>query len=77
MELEIWSFVRATCWRSNVVSSVSCLWISVVSSGPSCDLPGFVGAGWVDAVVDDQTATELEDAILTRARQLRISGLAQ
>ena len=34
-------------------------------------------AGWVDAVVDDQTATELEDAILTRARQLRISGLAQ
>ncbi|MCZ6755920.1 MAG: DUF3576 domain-containing protein [Gemmatimonadetes bacterium] len=33
--------------------------------------------GWVDAKVDDQTATELEDAILTRARQLRISGLAQ
>ena len=34
-------------------------------------------AGWVDAEVDDKTATELEDAILTRARQLRISGLAQ
>ena len=34
-------------------------------------------AGWVDAEVDDQTATALEDAILTRARQLRISGLAQ
>ncbi len=34
-------------------------------------------AGWTDAEVDDQTSTDLEDAILTRARQLRISGLAQ
>lgn len=34
------------------------------------------GAGnWVDQTVDGQTATELEDAILTRARQLRIAGL--
>ena len=34
-------------------------------------------AGWTDAAVDDQTSTDLEDAILTRARQLRISGLTQ
>jgi hypothetical protein len=27
---------------------------------------------WVDARVDQRTATDLEDAILTRARQLRI-----
>ncbi len=33
------------------------------------------GAGnWVDAEVDKSTATELEDTILTRARQLRISA---
>ncbi len=32
-------------------------------------------AGWVDAEVDKQTATDLENAILTRARQIRISGL--
>jgi hypothetical protein len=31
--------------------------------------------GWIDSAVDGQTATELEDAILTRARQLRIAGL--
>ena len=31
--------------------------------------------GWVDAKVDQQTATDLENAILTRARQLRIAGL--
>lgn len=30
-------------------------------------------AGWEDAAVEANTATELEDAILTRARQLRIS----
>ena len=32
-------------------------------------------AGWVDAEVDKQTAIDLENAILTRARQIRISGL--
>ena len=32
-------------------------------------------AGWVDAKVDERTATDLENAILTRARQIRISGL--
>ncbi len=32
-----------------------------------------VGA-WVDAPVEQQTATDLEDAILTRARQLRIAS---
>jgi hypothetical protein len=32
-------------------------------------------AGWVDAEVAEQTATDLENAILTRARQIRISGL--
>ena len=29
---------------------------------------------WVDAQVHDQTATKLEDAILTRARQLRVGA---
>lgn len=33
-----------------------------------------VGGQWVDQVVDPKTTRELEDAILTRARQLRISG---
>ncbi len=32
-------------------------------------------AGWVDAEVDEKTGVELENAILTRARQLRTSGL--
>ncbi len=31
-------------------------------------------AGWIDANVNDQTATDIENAILTRARELRISG---
>ena len=31
--------------------------------------------GWVDAEVNDSTATDLENAILTRARELRISGI--
>lgn len=31
--------------------------------------------GWIDAKVDQKTAIDLEDAILTRARQLRIAGL--
>ena len=30
---------------------------------------------WIDANVDSQTAVDLENAILTRARQLRIAGL--
>lgn len=30
---------------------------------------------WVDAQVHDQTATKLEDAILTRARQLRVGAV--
>ncbi len=30
---------------------------------------------WADAPVDEQTATDLENAILTRARQLRIASL--
>ncbi len=29
---------------------------------------------WVDAQVNDKTASKLEDAILTRARQLRVGG---
>ena len=32
--------------------------------------------GWVDSEVNRRTATDLEDAILTRARQLRISSAA-
>ena len=32
------------------------------------------GGGWVDAQVDQRTNTEIENAILTRARQLRIAG---
>ena len=31
--------------------------------------------GWVDADVNENTATDLENAILTRARELRISGV--
>ena len=30
---------------------------------------------WVDAPVSDQTATDIENAILTRARQLRLSNI--
>ena len=30
---------------------------------------------WLDAAVDEQTTVELEDAILTRARQLRIASV--
>lgn len=33
------------------------------------------GGDWVDAVVGDQTPIDLENAILTRARQLRIAAL--
>lgn len=32
------------------------------------------GEGWVDAPVDPQTATALEDKILTKARELRIAS---
>ena len=31
--------------------------------------------GWIDAAVNPETAVEIENAILTRARQLRISNL--
>jgi hypothetical protein len=31
--------------------------------------------GWVDADVNEETATDLENAILSRARELRISGI--
>ena len=34
-------------------------------------------AGWVDAPIDESTATQLENAILTRARQLRIAQAGQ
>ena len=33
------------------------------------------GAGWRDAAVPAKTGTQIEDAILTRARQLRNSSL--
>ncbi|WP_085906387.1 DUF3576 domain-containing protein [Kiloniella majae] len=33
-----------------------------------------VTGSWIDAKVDPKTGTELEDAILTRARQLRIAS---
>lgn len=33
------------------------------------------GADWVDASVEQKTAVDLENAILTRARQLRVAGL--
>ena len=32
------------------------------------------GEGWVDAPVNPDTATKLEDSILTRARELRLSS---
>ena len=31
------------------------------------------GGGWADAPVDPKTSTELEDKILTKARELRIA----
>jgi hypothetical protein len=34
-----------------------------------------VNGNWVDAPVADQTATDIENAILTRARQLRLSNI--
>ena len=34
------------------------------------------GEGWVDATVNPDTATKLEDAILTRARELRLATQA-
>ncbi len=33
------------------------------------------GAGWIDAPTAAETATDIENAILTRARQLRLSNL--
>ncbi len=33
------------------------------------------GGGWIDATVEKRTQIEIEDAILTRARQLRVAGL--
>ena len=33
------------------------------------------GGGWVDTAATDQTATDVENAILTRARQLRLSNI--
>jgi hypothetical protein len=36
---------------------------------------GGAAGGWTDAPVADETATEIENAILTRARQLRLSNL--
>jgi hypothetical protein len=32
------------------------------------------GGGWVDAAVNPQTATKIEDAVLTRARELRLAS---
>jgi hypothetical protein len=34
------------------------------------------GGAWVDAVAADQTASDIENAILTRARQLRLSNVS-
>jgi hypothetical protein len=34
-----------------------------------------VGGAWIDASVEQRTTVDLENAILTRARQLRIAGL--
>jgi len=33
------------------------------------------GGGWTDTAATDQTATDIENAILTRARQLRLSNI--
>ncbi len=33
------------------------------------------GGDWIDATIEARTRVELEDAILTRARQLRVAGL--
>jgi hypothetical protein len=31
--------------------------------------------GWIDATVENRTPIDIENAILTRARQLRVAGL--
>jgi hypothetical protein len=36
-----------------------------------------VSGNWVDAAASDQTATDLENSILTRARQLRLSNVSR
>jgi hypothetical protein len=46
-----------------------------VAAVPQATAAGGGGPGWQDAPVGDTTGTELEDAILTRARELRISAL--
>ncbi len=33
--------------------------------------------GWIDAAASDQTAIDIENAILTRARQLRLSNISR
>ena len=33
------------------------------------------GGGWADSTASDQTAIDIENAILTRARQLRLSNV--
>ncbi len=35
------------------------------------------GANWVDSTVADNTGPQMEDAILTRARQLRVAGMGE
>ena len=40
----------------------------------SSSRPRAKGGSWVDAQVDPRTNTDIENAILTRARQLRIAG---
>ena len=35
------------------------------------------GGKWVDSTVADNTATQMEDAILTRARQLRVADMGE
>lgn len=35
------------------------------------------GSGWADAKVAEDTTRKLEDAILTRARQLRVAHLGE
>jgi hypothetical protein len=35
------------------------------------------GSDWVDAPVEAKTATDMENAILTRARELRLAQSAQ
>jgi hypothetical protein len=51
--------------------------VSVFKQGRAAAVDGETPGGWTDIPVDEQVSTDLEDAILTRARQLRMAALRE